>query len=68
MDIEVFDTVIEVLNNSNPPQEKVIKAKKIFNAIRRLYQDALSEALEKEKSRPNEELRINPVPINKDED
>ena len=61
MDIEVFDTVI-------PPQEKVIKCKKIFNAIRREYQKALKEIVDQENSRPNEELRLNPNPVSKDED
>lgn len=68
MDIEVFDTVIEVLNNSNPPQEKVIKCRKIFNAIRREYQQALEQVVDQENSRPNEELRLNPNPVSKDED
>lgn len=64
IDIDIFDTLIEVLNNGNPSKKRKEECRKKFNQLRKEYQIVLDKLLEEEAKRPDESQRLSPNPIN----
>lgn len=64
IDIDIFDTLIEVLNNGNPSKKRKEECRKKFNQLRKEYQIVLDQRLEEEGKRPDENQRFSPNPIN----
>lgn len=64
IDIDIFDTLIEVLNNGNPSKKRKEECRKKFNQLRKEYQTVLDKRLEEEGKRPDENHRLSPNPIN----
>ena len=64
IDIDIFDTLIEVLNNGNPSKQRKEECRKKFNQLRKEYQIVLDQRLEEEAKRPDESQRLTPNPVN----